>query len=181
MGYAGGEKLDPNYHDLGDQTETVQVDYDPKKISYSQLLDFFWEAHDPGSRVWSRQYMNAVFYHNETQRQLAEQSKAALEKKSGRTVRSKILPVNTFYMAEEYHQKYMLKGDSELSKEMTKIYPKSKDFINSTAVARLNGYVGGFGNKEQLGREIDSLGLSAHGRQRLEKQVLGTREPILFN
>ena len=173
MGYAGGLLANPDYSNLGDHTETVQVDFDPRRITYSQLLDVFWSSHDPTDRTWLRQYMNAIFYHNAQQKELALASLAAVQKKIGRTVRSQVLPLRTFNLAEDYHQKYLLNRRSDLLREMTRTYPGKKDFVDSTAVARLNGYVGGNGSPEQLAREIQFLGLSPAGRRALTDLVAG--------
>lgn len=171
MGYAGGEKENPNYSNMGDHTETVQVDYDPRRISFMELLVFFWERHRPGQRAWSRQYMNAVFYHDDAQQQAAMNSKAELEEKLERPVRTQILPLRSFTLAEDYHQKYLLNRRSELARELMRIYPIKRDFINSTAVTRLNGYVGGYGHADQLKREVDILGLSPSSREALIELV----------
>ena len=161
----------PTYRKMGDHTETVQVDYDPKRITYAQLLDIFWKSHDPTQRSWSRQYLNAVFFHNEEQRRQALASKAALEQKIGRAVETAVVPVRSFTMAENYHQKYLLKSHQALVSEMMCIYPNPQDFVDSPAVTRLTGYAGGHGTSEQLSREIDILGLSAEGKKRLAKLV----------
>ena len=147
------------------------MDYDPERITYAQLLDIFWKSHRPTGRSWSRQYMNAVFYHNEEQRRLAMASKTAVEQKIGRTVKTEVVPLRSFTMAEDYHQKYILKRHYELKNEMSRIYPHHRDFVDSTAVARLNGYAGGHGTKDQLSREIESLGLSAEGKKVLTEMV----------
>ena len=162
----------PTYTKMGDHTETVQIDYDPSRISYSQLLDIFWQSHQPERSSWSRQYMNAVFYHNEGQRLLAEASRVTLVQKIGGTVKTKVVPLRSFTMAEDYHQKYLLKGHRELKDELTGIYyPSRRDLVDSTAAARLNGYAGGHGNKAQLSREIERLGLSTKGRKMLVELV----------
>ncbi len=171
VGYAGGQIDTPTYTQMGDHTETIQIDYDPNGISYSQLLDIFWKSHQPKRRSWSRQYMNAVFYHDEAQRMQAEASKATLAQKKGYKVKTKVLPLRSFTMAEDYHQKYFLKGHNDLEKELVRIYPLHRDFVDSTAAARLNGYAGGHGNKEQLSREIERLGLSTRGRETLVELV----------
>ena len=171
VGYAGGQQVSPTYKNIGDHTETVQVDYDPRIISYEQLLDIFWTSHEPTRRSMSRQYKNAVFFHNEQQRQLAMVSKTAIEKKIGKTVGTEVTPIRSFTMAEDYHQKFTLKGQSDLKKEMLHIYPLRQDFINSTAAARLNGYVGRHGTREQLSKEIESLGLSPEGKRILTDMV----------
>ena len=145
----------------------MQVDYDPKRISYAELLAIFWKSHNPTSRTWLRQYRNAVFYHDDDQRRQALESKAALEEKLGEKVHSEIVPLKSFTWAEAYHQKYLLKSKHELVREMKRIYPHQRDFDNSTAVARLNGYAGGNGSRRQLSREIDQLGLNERGQERL--------------
>jgi peptide methionine sulfoxide reductase MsrA len=155
---------------MGDHTETVQLDYDPQRITYNQLLDIFWKSHRPTGRNWSTQYKNVIFFHNEQQRDLAMASKTALAKKTGKKIKTEVAPLNSFTMAENYHQKYILK-QNQLKKEMLRIYPQHRNFVNSTAVARLNGYAGRNGTTDQLQREIDSLGLSAQGKQDLAEMV----------
>lgn len=115
----------PTYGKMGDHTETVQVDYDPRRITYAQLLDIFWKSHKPTSGSWSRQYLNVVFYHNEEQRLQALASKAAVEQKIGHAVKTEVAPLRSFTMAEDYHQKYTLKRHQTLLNEMTLIYPGS--------------------------------------------------------
>ena len=164
MGYAGGIEKNPTYNHIGGHTETVQVDYDPKRITYGKLLDIFWNSHRPARQSGSRQYMNVIFYHNEEQRRQAMASKAELEEKIGRIIKTEVRPLGIFTLAEDYHQKYILK-QHQLKKEMTRIYPFHSDFVNSTAVTRLNGYAGGYGDREQLSREIEILGLSDEGKK----------------
>lgn len=161
----------PTYRKMGDHTETVQVDYDPQRITYTQLLDIFWKSHEPTHGSGSRQYMNAVFYHNEEQRRQALASRADLEQKTGHSVKTEVVPVRSFTMAENYHQKYLLKSHQALASEMSRLYPNPQDFVYSTAVTRLNGYTGGYGTGDQLSREINILGLSPEGKKRLVKLV----------
>ena len=171
VGYAGGLKANPDYQHIGDHTETVQVDYDPRRLSYRQLLEIFWNSHDPSQTSWSRQYRHVVFFHDERQRQLALDAKAAVEKRIGRSVQTDVAPLNTFTMAEDYHQKYMLKQNHDLFIEIARIYPRHEDLIGSTAAARLNGYAGGHGSSEQLAREIERLGLGDAGQRALTEMV----------
>jgi methionine-S-sulfoxide reductase len=171
VGYAGGKKAAPTYRRIGDHTETVQVDYDPTRISYAQLLDIIWESHSPDRRNPGGQYMNAIFYHDETQRKTALASKSALEQKTGRAVTTRVLPVRSFTMAEDYHQKYIFKQNTGLMRELNRIYPEHRDLVDSTAAARMNGYVGGYGSADQLARELPDLGLSEHGEKLLIKMV----------
>jgi peptide-methionine (S)-S-oxide reductase len=94
--------------------------------------------------------MNAVFYHDDRQRQLAMASKSAVEKKIGQRVKTEVAPLRTFTMAEDYHQKYIIKQHNDLKAEMSRIYPLHRNFVDSTAVARLNGYTGGTAIKSNL-------------------------------
>lgn len=109
VGYAGGKKKNPSYHNLGDHTETVEITFDPKIISFEELLKHFWKQHDPTVQEVT-QYKSVIFYQNEEQKKLAEKSKQEAEKKLGRKIVTEIIKAGTFYQAEEYHQKYLQKG-----------------------------------------------------------------------
>ena len=167
VGYAGGQKKDPTYRSIGDHSETIQIDYNPNRISYKKLLAIFWQSHDPTSRAWSRQYMSAIFYHNDEQKKLALETRAFEEKQRNKKIQTEILPFSQFYLAEDYHQKYQLRGQSDLMREFKAMYPRNIDFINSTAAARVNGYIGGHGTPEAVKATIEILGLSAAGQERL--------------
>jgi len=120
VGYTGGKLTNPTYEEVcTDKTghvEAVQVEYDPDKVSYNDLLKIFWENHDPttlnrqGPDVGS-QYRSAVFYHDESQKQEAEKSKEELEESGHyqKPIVTEVAPVPEFYKAEEYHQKYFQK------------------------------------------------------------------------
>lgn len=167
MGYAGGRTADPTYHSLGDHTETLQIDYDPRVISCRELLDVFWKAHDPEAPVWSRQYMAAVFFNDEKQKRLAEKSRDQVARSRRKKITTRILPAGRFYLAEDYHQKYRLRQVQALAREFSAMYPGPSGFVNSTAAARVNGFVGGYGDPEFLKAEIDRYGLSAAGKKTL--------------
>ena len=83
----------------GDHTETVEIEFDPKQTSYSNLLDMFWENHDP-TRCASRQYMSAIFYHSSEQKRLAEESRDGRQKKLSQKIVTRITAAETFYNAE---------------------------------------------------------------------------------
>jgi peptide-methionine (S)-S-oxide reductase len=178
VGYAGGSKENPTYYSLGDHSETIQIDYDPTQISYRQLLEVFWNSHNPIYEPGSRQYMSIIFYHSEEQKRLAMETKESEEARLGRHIFTEIVPVSEFYLAEDYHQKYYLRQESALMAEFSAIYPATEDFIASTAVARVNGYVGGYGELATLEKELGLLGLSEAGRQRLLEIAARGLEPI---
>jgi peptide-methionine (S)-S-oxide reductase len=173
VGYAGGMTRNPDYGNIGDHTEVVQIDYDPARISYTDLLDIFWNSHNPYGRQGSPQYMRAIFYRAQRQQALALRSKRAVQGPMGGQVHTRVAPERSFTLAEDYHQKYHLKSYADLAREMRRIYPSEKDFVSSTAVARLNGYAGGYGDREQLHFEIDRLGLSSGSRRFLDNLVKG--------
>lgn len=172
VGYAGGTKKNPTYHSLGDHTETLQMDYDPLRISYSQLLDVFWESHDATSRPWSRQYTSLIFYHTPEQHAEAQASKERVEATLKRKTFTEIVPAAEFYLAEGYHQKYWLRQVPELMKEFRVMYRSETEFVNSTAAARVNGYVAGYGTLETLQQELGSFGLSAAANSKLMDIVM---------
>jgi peptide-methionine (S)-S-oxide reductase len=116
-GYAGGHVPNPTYEEVcGKKTghaEVVQVYFDPSLISYGDILDIFWRIHDPttpnrqGNDV-GPQYRSAIFYHDDTQRAIAERSKAAAaaERIWPDPIVTEIAPLDAFYVAEDYHQNY---------------------------------------------------------------------------
>ena len=171
VGYTGGSRENPTYNSLGDHTESVQVDYDPEQIGYQELLAIFWDAHSPRAQTYSQQYMNAVFYHDEEQKRLAEASKDRIAAELGEEVFTQILPARTFYLAENYHQKYNLRRHRDVLAELKMVYPTTEQLIASTAAARINGYLGSYGTRAQLEAEIDSLGLSTAAREKLLRLV----------
>jgi peptide-methionine (S)-S-oxide reductase len=120
VGYLGGQLQNPTYKDVcTDATghaEVVQVNFDPAKVSYEQLLDVFWSAHDPttlnrqGPDVGT-QYRSAIFFHSPEQERVARASKEKMQAsgKFRRPIVTEITPTSTFYAAEDYHQKYLAK------------------------------------------------------------------------
>jgi len=119
-GYTGGEKVNPSYAEVSSggsgHIESLQVKYDPKVVSYQELLDFYWHSADPTRNDGQfcdkgSQYRPVIFYHNENQKEWAEKSKKKLiEANQIRPILVEILPVKIFYPAEEYHQDYYKKN-----------------------------------------------------------------------
>lgn len=167
VGYAGGTKDNPTYHSLGDHTETIQINYDPTKISYEELLDIFWSMHNPKIPTYSRQYMSIIFFHNKEQEKLAMKTRTQEIERENSEVYTEIIPYSKFYLAETYHQKYYMQLVQDFKKEFRTIYPKAKDFMNSTAAAHINGYIKGYGKMKLLKNELNDLGLSASSCKRL--------------
>ncbi len=118
-GYSGGERKNPTYEEVGSgstgHAEAVEVIYDPARVSYEKLLEVFWRNIDPLSAHGQfcdrgEQYRSAIFYGNETERRLAEESKKKIEQRLKAKVSTEIVPAAAFYPAEEYHQDYYRKN-----------------------------------------------------------------------
>lgn len=123
-GYAGGTVPNPTYEQVGTGTtghaEVIQVTYDPSKITYEELLQAFWQSHDPtqlnrqGNDV-GPQYRSVILYHNEDQHKLAELYKEKLQQSGAydKPVVTEIAPMTAFYKAEDYHQNYYNQNGSQ--------------------------------------------------------------------
>ena len=118
-GYTGGKVRNPTYEQVSGggtgHAESVEIRFDPNKVSYSPLLEVFWRNIDPtvSNRQFcdpGNQYRSAIFFHDDAQRALALQTKARIEKEKGWKIRTEIVPASAFYPAEEYHQDYYLKN-----------------------------------------------------------------------
>lgn len=118
VGYLGGHFENPTYQDVcSGQTghaEVVEVEYDPAQVTYDELLEVFWEIHDPttlnrqGPDI-GEQYRSAIFFHNAEQETAAKASKEKLQNSGTDKIVTEITPVSRFYRAEEYHQQYLEK------------------------------------------------------------------------
>ena len=118
VGYMGGTLANPTYEqvctDRTGHAEVVQVEYDPDEVSYEQLLDTFWEEHDPTQLNrqgpdFGSQYRSVVFFHSPEQQEQALASKARVQAQNGEPVVTEIVPASDFWRAEEYHQQYLVK------------------------------------------------------------------------
>jgi peptide-methionine (S)-S-oxide reductase len=118
VGYEGGTLPNPTYEDVCSHTtghaEVVQVEFDPEEVSYDQLLDVFWDVHDPtqvnrqGPDVGSN-YRSVIFFHSPEQQEQALESKARVQARFDRSIATEISPASEFWRAEEYHQQYLVK------------------------------------------------------------------------
>jgi peptide methionine sulfoxide reductase msrA/msrB len=154
-GYTGGHTVNPTYEDVTSETtghlESVEVIYDPSKISYEKLLDVFWHQINPtdaGGQFVDRgpSYESAIFYHNEEQKRLAEESKQKLAQsgKFDKPIATEIRPAGPFYPAEGYHQDYWKKNpvrykfyryNSGRDQYLEKVWGKEKEKPMRTSMA----------------------------------------------
>ena len=113
VGYMGGHALarNPTAHDLhhGGYAEVVEVTYDPAQISYQQLLEVFWNSHNPTNSNPGGLERSAIFYHDAGQETAIEKSKAKVKNQFAKAIATEIVPVSTFYLADEDHQQYLFK------------------------------------------------------------------------
>jgi peptide methionine sulfoxide reductase msrA/msrB len=172
-GYTGGRVENPTYEQVSaggtGHVEAVQVIYDPSKVTYKELLDFFWkhvDPTDPGGQFVDRgaQYRSVIFYHDEEQKRLAEDSKRELEK-SGRfekPIVTEIIPYSKFYPAEEYHQGYYKKNpvrykyyrwNSGRDQFLTKAWGKNME--SAQAISQSDQYIKP--SDEELRKRLSSL------------------------
>jgi peptide-methionine (S)-S-oxide reductase len=168
VGYAGGTTPHPTYHDIGDHTEALRVWYDPSTVSFRELLEVFWSAHTPTSRSWSTQYKAILFFHDEEQKRLAFETRdEASARRGGATIHTELREAENYTPAEDYHQKYYLKLTPPIIDDMKAVYPDPGELTRSTAAARLNGFIGGYGEPERIEELLPELGLSEKSGRRL--------------
>lgn len=172
MGYTGGRTPDPTYHDLGDHTEALQLDFDPTVVDYEAILAHVWSAHDPtqtrGSRQRGKQqYRAVVWVHDEAQRAIATRTGVASAQARGGTLATPIEAAGPFYRAEDYHQKYRLRTDDLLLRELRQRFGSDRGMVDATVSARVNGWLAGWGRRRDMEEALPTMGLSPAAMKRL--------------
>lgn len=167
-GYAGGTAADPTYRSIGDHTECLQVDFDPERVSYGNLIDAFWDMHDPVREAISRQYASLILAHDEEQFAAARAAAEHLADLVGGRLATRVERLDRFYVAEDYHQKYYLRRHRALMNDFVGMFgPDEAALRDSTAAAKANGLVVGDGSRELLDEVIAGVPLSDAGREEL--------------
>lgn len=158
VGYAGGSTENPTYNSIGDHAETVKVIYDPKIISYEELVDFYIENTDANFRPMSGQYRYIVFYENEKQEEYINnlQKQRIENEEQYFTVKQ----LTDFYMAEDYHQKYQLRLNKTLFNQTLTLFENEEELINSHLATKLNSYYSNQVTKEEMINIINDSYLS---------------------
>ena len=162
VGYAGGTKPGPTYHDLGDHTEAFQVDYDPEELSYADLVAEAFRNHDPHRQTRKTQYQNVVFASSPGQRDVLD---AYLEANGLRAdaVETRIERLSRFHPAEAYHQKHSLRGKRSLMNPFEEAGYDDEDLRESPAAAKLNGIAAG--NELPADHDLSTAGSEIAGRR----------------
>ncbi|WP_374121453.1 peptide-methionine (S)-S-oxide reductase MsrA [Paenibacillus sp. LHD-117] len=178
VGYAGGSSLNPTYRELGNHTETLQVEFDETILTYEHILRTFWDNHNPYNTngYKGRQYQSLLFYHDDSQKVAID---AELRRRSdmglGRPD-TEIIPYAGFYSAEERHQKYYVKRYPNAVATLESLFPsRPEGWADTTIAARLNGLAKGYTNLERLKTEIASWPLPEADRDDLLASISGIR------
>lgn len=157
VGYAGGTSPDPTYHDLGDHTEVVRVTYEPTTISYRGLLDHALEAYSHRSQPTKRQYHRVVLAETDRQADAVETAVAEMTAGAGPdTIATRLERLDTFYLAESYHQKHGLRGKRWVTNVFDEAGYGDDAFRRSPAAAKLHAHV--------TGHDVDVPFLNARSR-----------------
>ncbi len=168
-GYAGGELANPTYHHLGGHREAVEVTFDPRRISYRELLDEYWRSFPVSIPSGPSRTRTAVFPRGEEQRREAEVSKRRLRREIGERIPTEILAGAAFWPAERMHQKFHLQRvRPELVRELAA--GDVGAFLVTTAAARLNAYVSGFAGEDALAAAARELGWDVDRLRRRKEQ-----------
>lgn len=138
VGYAGGKTENPTYNSIGDHAETVKIIYDPEVISYQDLVDYYIEISGNNSRPTYGQYRYIIFYENENQASYLDE--IAKNVKEEKNVFFEVEKIDQFYLAENYHQKYILRTNKTLFLKVIDLFNSEQDFINSHLGTKLNSY-----------------------------------------
>lgn len=172
-GYAGGTSETPTYREMGDHTETIQVEFDPGRISFEEIVSEFWRSHYPNRDAYKgRQYISLIFWETDEQKRIIESVKRDKEVELDEPVETEIRPFAGFTEAEERHQKYYLKRYPKALGQLAELYPDTALLTQSTFAARLNGFVKGFGSRQQLLDEINTWPIAEERRDALRQVLL---------
>lgn len=149
---------------MGDHTETVQIEFDPKIISFKTILELFWNQHNPKANSKSPQYQNVIFHNSEEQLALINETKPT------ELLATLIKPEGPFFLAEGYHQKYNLRRVKALERVFSNL--SLNDLINSAAATRMNGFVSrgsmSYDKKDDILAELPSFGLDDKSVKKLK-------------
>jgi len=156
VGYAGGTTHSPTYRNIGDHTEVVELQFDPTLTSYQSLLDWFFRHHDPTIKH-KKQYQSAILYEDNIQKESAEASKVVQERRYNRVLETYIKSLDAFYQAEDYHQKYWLRCQSSILRELNL---GDRELVMSTLAAKVNAYLAGYDDFDVLKLLSTENGLS---------------------
>lgn len=173
VGYAGGTSESPTYRDMGDHTETVQLAFDPHIISFEELVEIFWNSHNPLNinDYKGKQYRSLLFYSDEHQLEMIHQVSQRRIERGEVEPATDIMPISPFYLAEDRHQKYYLKRFPDAMRKLRHLFMTEKEIQNATLAARLNGLAKGYTNMARIVSELENWTIRRDDQQRLIELV----------
>ncbi|MFS0724579.1 peptide-methionine (S)-S-oxide reductase MsrA [Paenibacillus sp. 1P07SE] len=172
-GYGGGTTPAPTYREMGDHTETVQLEYDPGQISYEDLLTEFWSRHNPDNLhdYKGNQYRSLILYHHEEQREAIEERIRQMAAQGRYVSATAVEPCRAWHLAEERHQKYYLKRYPDAVAKVRELFPNVAELVDGTLTARLNGLAKGYTSLERILRELETWPVSDHERRHWAEKI----------
>ncbi len=151
----------------GNAAETVQLDFDPSRVTYKALVEKFFVFHDATRAASTGWAMSAIFVDGPDQERAARSVMQRVQENSEGTIQTRIISAADFRLAGESQQKRALQGNDLLFGEFRAMYPDIWDLVDSPAATRVNAYLHGSGTDEQLQAELEGLGLSAAAKDQL--------------
>ena len=156
VGYTGGAKEEPSYRNLGNHAEALRISYNPEKITYKELLEVYWENHEPKNAITAGQYRSEIFAADEKQataaRDFMEQKREDYEGELNLSVSQ----LDEFHEAEDYHQKYYLTQDQKLGQYREKLMARGENLTYSRLLTKLNAYSRGYLSEEDMLTELNN-------------------------
>lgn len=169
VGYSGGAAISPTYHEIGDHSEALEIDFDPSVITYGDLVRVFFQSHNPTRHAWSVQYRSALFPRSPDQRGAAELASREVSSRLGAELTTAIEDFSGFTLAEDYHQKYRLRAAPKALAEFGTMFPTTDALVASPAATFANALAGGYGTTADLRDSLESLGLSPGAQDQLRR------------
>lgn len=169
VGFAGGTKDNPTYRQLGDHTETVEMDFDSGIVSLETILNLFWSYHNPVNinDYKGQQYRSLVLFRDPIQHSIIREVMRTSEEQGKGILDTEVAPYTGFYLAEDRHQKYYLKRYPDAIKKLRTFFPTDEELTNATLAARLNGLAKGYTNLEKIINEIRTWQISREEQEEI--------------
>lgn len=169
VGFAGGTKDNPTYRQLGDHTETVEMDFDSGIVSLETILNVFWSCHNPVNinDYKGQQYRSLVLFRNPIQHSVIREVMRTSEEQGKGILDTEVAPYTGFYPAEDRHQKYYLKRYPDAINKLRTFFPTDEELTNATLAARLNGLAKGYTNLEKIINEIRTWQISREEQEEI--------------
>ncbi|CAI5441127.1 unnamed protein product [Caenorhabditis angaria] len=172
VGYAGGVKPNPTYKNIKDHTEITEITFDPKIVGYQKLLDFFWSHHNPAERR-KKQYQSAILYLNDVQKEQSLKSYEVAKEKFG-DIETYVEPLDKFYQAEDYHQKYWLRNKKEIFDDLKLL---DTQIAEGELATKLNAYAAGYQDFSELTKLAQEYELSTETVDKIKAYALSGGDP----